>query len=120
TATGARGPVGELVAELAINAEEAKSEHVFVSVSSWRRFIGQVCGGAFAYDFVLQPVLAFAVGVASVGPPLPALDPASSCPSCLGARARRCVHVQEGAGREQATGQARVVNRRAGSFSRLP
>jgi hypothetical protein len=40
-----------------INLEEAKSGDKFAS--RWRPFIGWVCGVAFAYHFVLQPVLAF-------------------------------------------------------------
>ena len=45
--------------QLAINAEEAKSENLFVA--GWRPFIGWVCGAAYAYHFVLQPLLAFAI-----------------------------------------------------------
>jgi hypothetical protein len=72
-----------LQGQLAINAEEAKSEHVFVS--GWRPFIGWVCGGAFAYHFVLQPFLAFAVGIGGVSlPPLPVLDAATLMPVLLG------------------------------------
>lgn len=41
----------------AINQEEAKSDNLFVA--GWRPFIGWVCGVAFAYHFVLQPLLAF-------------------------------------------------------------
>lgn len=40
-----------------INAEEAKNENIFVS--GWRPFIGWICGGAFAYKFVIQPFLIF-------------------------------------------------------------
>lgn len=39
------------------NTAEAGSENVFVS--GWRPFIGWVCGTAFAYKFVVQPVLIF-------------------------------------------------------------
>lgn len=45
--------------QLAINAEEAKSENLFVA--GWRPAIGWTCAAAFAYSFVLQPFLAFVI-----------------------------------------------------------
>ncbi len=42
-----------------INAVEAQNANLFVS--GWRPFIGWVCGVAFAYHFVVQPILAFAI-----------------------------------------------------------
>lgn len=45
--------------QTSIDEEEAKSSSVFVS--GWRPFIGWVCGAAFAYHFILQPLLAFAI-----------------------------------------------------------
>ena len=42
-----------------INKQEAASDNLFVS--GWRPFIGWVCGVAFAYHFVLQPLLAFII-----------------------------------------------------------
>ena len=44
-------------AQIAVNAEEAKSSNLFVA--GWRPFIGWVCGVAFAYHFIAQPLLAF-------------------------------------------------------------
>jgi hypothetical protein len=58
-----------------INKVEASSGNVFVS--GWRPFIGWVCGGAFAYSFILQPFLVFilvAAGVAFDAGKLPILD----------------------------------------------
>ena len=46
------------LAQIAVNAVEAKHESIFVS--GWRPFIGWVCGIAFAYTFIIQPVLLFA------------------------------------------------------------
>lgn len=46
-------------AQAAINQEEAKSNNLFVS--GWRPFIGWVCGVAFAYHYVFQPFLIFAL-----------------------------------------------------------
>ncbi len=45
---------GEL-AQIAVDQEEAKNENLFVS--GWRPFIGWVCGMAFAYHFILLPIL---------------------------------------------------------------
>lgn len=46
-------------AQTAINQEEAKHRSLFVA--GWRPFIGWVCGVAFAYHFIAQPVLAFII-----------------------------------------------------------
>lgn len=46
-------------AQTAINRQEAASQHLFVS--GWRPFIGWVCGVAFCYHFILQPLLVFAL-----------------------------------------------------------
>lgn len=40
-----------------VNKVEAASNSLFVA--GWRPFIGWVCGGAFAYKFLLQPMLIF-------------------------------------------------------------
>ncbi len=48
--------------QLAINQVEASNENIFVS--GWRPAIGWVCGTAFAYHFVLQPLLAFLMAAA--------------------------------------------------------
>jgi hypothetical protein len=64
------------VAQIEVNKAEAASGSLFKG--GWRPFIGWVCGGAFAYHFVLQPVIVF--GVLSAGvelPPLPEFDMAS-------------------------------------------
>lgn len=52
-------------AQTNINQEEAKSSSVFVA--GWRPFIGWVCGVAFAYHFVLQPLLAFVIANLGTG-----------------------------------------------------
>lgn len=70
------------LAQLAVNATEARHENVFVS--GWRPFIGWVCGFAFAYNFIIQPMFVFLVwvvttfyGVTFPITDLPALDMAS-------------------------------------------
>ena len=44
-------------AQIAVNQTEAQHQRLFVS--GWRPFIGWVCGMAFAYHYVAQPLLAF-------------------------------------------------------------
>lgn len=42
-------------AQMAINAEEAKSQSLFVS--GWRPFVGWNCGFGLSYQFLVYPVL---------------------------------------------------------------
>ncbi len=56
-----------------INKVEAENKNIFIS--GWRPFIGWVCGVAFAYHFVLQPILAFIIANANNGKvELPSFD----------------------------------------------
>ncbi len=55
-----------------INKQEAASENLFVS--GWRPFIGWVCGVAFAYHFIVQPVLAFIIANSGAAVHLPQFD----------------------------------------------
>jgi hypothetical protein len=64
------------LAQIEVNKAEASSGSLFKG--GWRPFIGWVCGGAFAYHFVLQPVIVFGVLTAGIDlPPLPEFDMAS-------------------------------------------
>lgn len=59
--------------QLEINLAEAKSGSLFKG--GWRPFIGWVCGFAFAYHFIFQPLIVFGVTAAGVViPPLPEFD----------------------------------------------
>lgn len=56
--------------ELALRADEAQAEinkneaqHRSLFVAGWRPFIGWVCGVAFAYHYILQPFIVFALTV---------------------------------------------------------
>jgi len=49
----------QVLAQLEINKAEAASGSIFKG--GWRPFIGWVCGVAFAYHFVLQPIIMFVV-----------------------------------------------------------
>ena len=55
------------LAQIEVNKEEAKSANLFVS--GWRPFVGWLCGAAFAYAAVLEPLMRFiaAVGFGYVG-----------------------------------------------------
>jgi hypothetical protein len=47
------------LAQIEVNRTEAASSSIFKG--GWRPFLGWVCGGAFAYHFVLQPVIVFLI-----------------------------------------------------------
>lgn len=59
-------------AQAEINKIEAASEDKFVR--RWRPFIGWVCGVAFAYHFVAQPLLAFLFAASGHNFDLPEFD----------------------------------------------
>lgn len=64
------------LAQIEVNKAEAASGSVFKG--GWRPFIGWVCGTAFAYHFVLQPLLVFIIAVYGLQiPDLPEFDMAS-------------------------------------------
>lgn len=61
------------LAQIEVNKAEAASNSVWKG--GWRPFVGWVCGTAFAYHFVVQPLAIF--GLAAYGievPPLPDFD----------------------------------------------
>ena len=58
--------------QLAINTEEAKSSSLFVAGA--RPFFMWVCGTAFAYHYVLQPLLAFVFAASGHPVVLPVFD----------------------------------------------
>jgi hypothetical protein len=59
-------------AQSAVNAEEAKSQSLFVS--AWRPSIGWVCSAAFAWVYVIQPVATFVLAVRGHKVDLPTLN----------------------------------------------
>jgi hypothetical protein len=64
------------LSQIEVNKAEAASGSIFKG--GWRPAIGWVCASAFAYHFVLQPVIVFIVLTAGVElPPLPEFDMAS-------------------------------------------
>jgi len=71
------------MAQIEVNKAEAASSSVFKG--GWRPFIGWVCGFAFAYHFILQPILLFGTALAGVSlPPLPEFDMSQMMPVLLG------------------------------------
>lgn len=64
------------MAQIEVNKAEAASGSIFKG--GWRPFIGWVCGFAFMYHFVLQPLIVFGVTAAGITiPPLPEFDMSS-------------------------------------------
>ena len=64
------------MAQIDVNKVEAASNSIFKG--GWRPFIGWVCGTAFAYHFVLQPLLIFVMTYLGYPvPELPEFDMAS-------------------------------------------
>ena len=62
-----------VMAQIQVNLEEAKSTRLFVA--GWRPCVGWVCATALGYNFVLQPLFTFVVGVVKWQlPPTPVLD----------------------------------------------
>ena len=68
-----------LLAQLEINKAEAASGSVFKG--GWRPVVGWVCASAFAYHFVLQPILLFVVALTGTElPTLPEFDMSTLLP----------------------------------------
>jgi len=55
------------LAQIKVNAAEAASGSLFKG--GWRPFVGWVCGVAFCYHFILQPVIIFVVAIIGVDIP---------------------------------------------------
>ena len=54
----------ERLAQISVNKEEASSGSIFKG--GWRPFIGWVCGIAFFYHFVCQPIIVFVLTIFGV------------------------------------------------------
>jgi hypothetical protein len=76
---GERHAQEALLAQLEINKAEAASGSVFKG--GWRPAVGWVCASAFAYHFVLQPILLFVVALTGTElPTLPEFDMSTLLP----------------------------------------
>ena len=61
------------LAQIQVNREEASSGSLFKG--GWRPFVGWICGIAFFYHFVCQPVIIFIVAMSGVDiPDLPKFE----------------------------------------------
>ena len=58
-----------VLGQIDVNKVEAQHEGVFIA--GWRPFIGWVCGSAFAYHYVGQPIILFTISVFHWTPPAP-------------------------------------------------
>jgi len=71
-----------LMGQLEINKTEAQNPKLFIA--GWRPFIGWVCGGAFAWQFVLMPIANWVASMLSVKVPNLTLDLSVMMPVLLG------------------------------------
>jgi hypothetical protein len=58
--------------QAAIDQQEAASPNLFIA--GWRPFIGWVCGVAFAYHFILQPLITYVAALNGHKVDLPVFD----------------------------------------------
>lgn len=61
--------------ELQVELNKIEAGHRSIFVAGWRPYIGWVCGTALAYQFILQPLITYAIAIwsPSTQPP-PLLD----------------------------------------------
>lgn len=55
--------------QLAVNEREAASASLFVA--GWRPFVGWVCGGALAYQYIITPLACWVSAIAGYDMPTP-------------------------------------------------
>ena len=86
------------ISQIEVNKAEAASGSFFKG--GWRPFIGWVCGLAFAYHFILQPLLTFILATFNVSiPELPEFDMGTLLPvlgGMLGIGGLRTYEKQKG------------------------
>lgn len=74
--------LAKMQAQTDTNKVEAGNASVFVA--GWRPFIGWVCGSAFAWTFVLAPMVTYGAALAGHPLSLPALDLSQLSPVLMG------------------------------------
>lgn len=74
--------LAQITAQTDTNKVEAGNQSVFVA--GWRPFIGWVCGSAFAWTFVIGPMVSYAAKLAGITVALPVLDLSELTPVLLG------------------------------------
>ena len=87
-----------MLAQLEINKAEAASGSIFKG--GWRPAVGWSCAIAFAYHFIIQPILIFGLSYAGLEtPPLPEFDVGTLLPvlgGMLGIGTLRTYETQKG------------------------
>ena len=71
-----------LKGQLSVDRAEATNKSIFVA--GWRPGIGWACGAAFAWTYVLEPLLSFTMAVLNHPVNLPQLDISGMMPVLLG------------------------------------
>ena len=70
------------LAQIALNAEEAKHSSMFVA--GWRPFLGWVCGLGFCMNFLVAPIGTFLASLAGYPIEFPQADVSTMMPVLLG------------------------------------
>lgn len=95
----AAGEMEQITGQITIDQTEAASKSIFVA--GWRPFVGWICGCGLAYEFLLRPLLTFAVGFWRPTYGAPALDMGTLLElllALLGMGAMRTIDKINGAG----------------------
>jgi len=66
------------------SVDQAEAGNTSVFVAGWRPFIGWVCGSAFAWTFILAPIVTYGAALAGHPLSLPALDLSQLSPVLMG------------------------------------
>ena len=97
------GELDLLVGQLEVNKVEAAHKSMFVA--GWRPAVGWICATALGYNFVIYPVMKFAVVVSMAAPPeLPVMDTSELMTlllGMLGLAGYRTYEKRQGVSREQ-------------------
>jgi len=97
-----KGELDQITGQLTVDQAEASSKSTFVA--GWRPFVGWACGVAFAYVYILQPFMQFALVALKVNfdvAKLPAIDVVSMLPvlgGMLGLGTLRTIDKANGVG----------------------
>ncbi len=73
---------GLVEGQLKINQTEAATGKLFIA--GWRPFLGWVCGGAFAWAYVIEPLVRFGLSAAGHPVVLPTLSLSAMTPVLFG------------------------------------
>ena len=72
----------ERLGQAEVNKAEAANTSIFVA--GWRPFIGWVCGSAYAWTFIVAPMVSYAAKLSGATVALPALDLSQLSPVLMG------------------------------------